>query len=1085
MTQQQLTGDALDNAPPDPVSQRVPPSVAYAGNSDALDNAPPDPVYPAEVSKTGLTTEPVAGWGKALENLSAHFALGAGGIAKSVAGLGLAAGGSFDDAQQMVETHSLMQAQSDSQDYGNSQGFDLISKQFGGFVAEQLPQMGLGGVVMATGAGVAAIAGAPLAAGVGIGAALFAGTMAIGNHMYNDMQRGTDVNTSRVGALGAGVANAAIAYITGGVLARNVEGATAAALASPSIKAALLNTAKRLAVSAGVQFTGGELSAFVDGVTTYIVTRTSHDAKPYTGKEAMDDFGKATATNFGTAVTFGAGGEALGLGIGRVFKNHVDRAQALQAYLDRVNANVIAKNQQQLANHAAMVMGLNIPHTVKITALQGLVSATERANLVEQAVAAVKIKQGANPLKPGDVEIKDNPLESKEHLQGFLQKTAARISPWSRTFGQPFVTLEGQLAIAFQDIPEFQALSEKFGTSKAVEMALTLRREYSDMYYGHLSKVTGLKPAKVQDLEFKALKVELSIDHVDATGKHATLELTAGQALQYLLWTENDDARVALLEPFHLAKDGTKIGNGFSLDTVRALRDALYDADPNYLKAFHGLKAFYDDIGPMLKHDFEAIYPGETLDLQYNYGGSIYRDGVEEVTMPEDTLKPLVPGGEIKNPRFTNERGPSKIFIEKRDAFQNAANRVRQQAQWRAMAEAAPLWHDLVNNKQFKHALETKFPRLFQAIKQNYIDTINGVPAAQKHFSKWLSTVMKARAFSKLAAKPLQMGKHMWTLGNFFSFYEFRGKPIPPDAFTSGVLDAHLHWKQAITQIFSWDEVKNRYATPENIVAQLNADSMSPGEVRTQRFFMKPFEVGDKYALVVGTHAVYEYVLEQTGDAALAKTEAVKAFKNVLASGAMDQQSSLSRSPLGKAAMQFKQPETRLAQHVLERWRKYANFRTPENLQYAMRAHILSALAAAFFILPETVVATGTALATGSPQAGKNEGELWFRFVQRLELGNMFPLIEDAMTTANTIVTNAATGSNHPVYDFTVAPAASLESIAKATKDSIEWIEGKGSLHLVYKTALDAIGAANLAGIGAPEAPVRGVDWLSQILGFE
>lgn len=1076
--------DALDNAPP--------PAVKGAVTFDDMDTAPPPQVAVPQVSGTGQSVEPVSGWAQGWKNFTAHWTLGASSITKAGAGWQLATDDSktFEDAQHDVMTDTVVQAQHDAEDYGNGPGFVQAAQKFGGMITEQLPTMGLGAGGASLGAGAALLAGGvaagPLVLGAAAGGAVVFGSVAAGHAVYDLMQRGVDRNSARVAGLAAGIANAAITYASGGALGKGATEAGAMVMQSPPVKQAVLEVAKRLAANTGVQIGAGELSALADGVMKYVATQVSTGAKRYTGQEALDDFTRASMQTFMTAPFMSATGELTGAVVGRVFKGPAERAKAMQDWFNRESAAIQQKHMQNLMTNAAQVLQSPLIPTIKAAAIKQLMSDSERAKLVDTAALAAKAKPKANPAQGQAAALSDNPLENKERLSGFVTKTSQKIMPWSREFGQPSVTQEGQLAIAFQDTPGFEDLATKFGTTEAVEAVATHKREYTEIYNKNMEKATGLTPAKVQDLAHKALTDDLTVNHTDASGKQSTFELNADEAISFLLWSDNQDAQAALFEPFHLSKDGTKIGNGFSLDTVAKMKDALYDADKQYLSALDGLKGFYDEIGPILKNDYETIYPGETLNLQHNYGGSIHRDGATEVTANPDKLRPLIPGGEIRNPSFTNQRGPSKVQIQPRGAFQNAASRIRQQAQWRGMAEHAPLWSDLMENKPFKTAVETKFGKgLYKAIHQGYIDTVNGFGAEQGN--KWLNNVMKARAFSKLAFKAMQMFKHMNTLINF-SLFEFQGKPIPAADFTAGVLDAHAHWDAAVKQAFSWDEVKNRYANPEQILAQLNADSMTPGEARVQRAFMKPFELGDQYALIAGTHMVYKYVLKETGDAKLAKGEAVKAFKNFLASGSMDQQSALGRTSIGKAALQFKQPETRLAQNNLESWRRAANFPTPENVAKAVRTHMLTAVASAFFVLPETLFATGAGMMTGNMA---DAAEKQFRFWQHLTLSNQFPVIGDLLTSVHTVAVNNAekmvtgTNPNHRVFDFTVAPADSIESAVKLVGDAAKWIDGEGSLKLVYKTVLDSIGAANLVGKGFPEAPIRGADWASSILGLE
>lgn len=1207
--------DAMDTAPP--------PAVKGTISLDDMDTAAPPQVEQPQPSATGQSVEPVSGWAKGWKNFTGHWNLGVGSISKAGAGWQLATNDamSFEDAQHQVMTDAMVQSQHDSEDYGNIHAYTKMAAQFGGSITEQLPTMGLGAGGAALGAGAALLAGgvaaAPIVLGAAAGGAVVFGSVAAGHAVYDAMQRGVDRTNARYAGAAAGIANAAIAMASGGALGKGVTEAGGMILTSPPVKQMVMESAQRMAGQMGIQIAGGELSALTDSIIKYIATRASASATPYTYEEAKSDMLRATMQTFMMAPALVAGGEFTGALAGRVFKTPIERTNAMKQWFDAESKAIEQKHLQNLMVNANLVAQSNLPTHIKVKAISHMAAQVERAKLVDAAALAAKAKPKANPAAGQAPAMSDNPLENRERLSGFIEKTAQRVAPWSRTFGQPFMTQEGQLAIAFQDAPDMEPLATKLGTSEAVEAVHTYKRDYSAIYNQHMQKATGLTPADVQNLAHKALTDDLTINHTavfqssgakpfgltrkefesqawyqgDQSGgtnpssgwwsydpeyagrfasnrkpegavrvrlardfpselfqnpenkvteeivdqavvrkfkqtkavgqeqylyhnpaddaliphsaevpasatkdvygylqkqliekKQTALHLTAGEAISYLLWSDNQDAQAALFEPFRLSADGTKIGNGFSLDTVAKMKDALHDADPKYLAALDGLKDFYDTMGPILKADHDAL-TGGNLHLQTNYGGSVYRDGDVTLADKERNMTPLLPGGEVvRPPRFTNQRAASKVFIKPRDAFQNAATRVRQQAQWRGMAEHAPLWNDLISDIPFKTAVDTKFPGLFKAIEQGYVDTIHGFGAEQGN--AFFNLVMRARGFRKLAGKVVQTAKHMTTLTNF-AMYQFRGKPIPAADFTAGVLDAHAHWGSVVKQLFSWDEVKNRYAEPEKILAGLNSDSMSPRETRIQRAFMKPFELGDQYALIAGTHTVYKYVLKETGDAKIAKTEAVKAFKNFLASGSMDQQGAIMRTDAGKAVGQFKQPEIRLAQNTTEQWRKATNNPTPQNIANAVRTHMLSSIAAALFVLPETVVATGIGAVVGNNSAA---AEQQFRMWQRFQLGNVYPIIGDFLTNTHTAVTNygteLATGENpnHNMFEFTVAPFDSIESAAKLIGDAAHWAEGKGTVHLIWKTALDAIGATNAP---VPEALPRGGDALTQLLGVE
>lgn len=1389
----------LINAPPDPVPENITPSIEHADDLQSLINAPPDPDVPLKTSSTGLTKEPLQGWAVAYKGLSDRFTLGAGAINKGLSGWNLAIYDDvdFEQAKSTVETQAMLQAQQDKEDYANDHGyFEFANMKVsaadlgGGWLAEQLPTLGLGGGAALIGGGVAAVAGAPIAVGALGGAALLFGTLGAGQAVYDLTQHGVNRNTARLGGLVSGVANAALTYMGGAGAAKGVTGAAAAMLEQAPVKEALMATTKRMAESMGVQIAAGEAGALVNGIVKYIATRTSIDATPYTNQQAIDEFLQASLQTMVLAPTITASGEGAGAALGKINQHFApgEWAKAINKQLDKKLADLEVKRQSMLfgqaikeaeaenpvapkpvdqaeieaspqvqvldrqieARRAAnakelerllkakeeidaaraaeeqaqadntendfhgtsskinylgehtgsgernlfgpgfyVTASLNIAkqytrkgrgtsptvykvkwlgdkppklldldkplpkdlyeafldheehmpfpeelnnrpvtqlyavfkeamadnelysseayermemlvermknagfdgfthegggrvrkggerHQVKIyfdttklsieelppvkpkswletidandlprkieeanpvaplieerqrtvtelgtqaeaKALAEAVekqrqaiaarvekvfaptSADEMKALIDKALLASRVLPGAGKkllaaAKKAKVEGREltevetaaldkewllnmTPHEAKERLHGILSKYMTKHMPWARTAGYTAFNVAGKLGIVFQDVPNPEPLMRAFDPGPAVDRAQTLHRTYDDMLYDHLSKATGLSKAKVTDLGWKAAHQKIDVEYIGADNQRHPLKITADEAMSYLLWMKNTDALAALRD--------VKRGNGFTLktdllpgsdSTELVLQKALEDLNPNYVKALQGFETFYDEIGPIFKKVFEEQNPGVELNLQSFYGGTIRRRGMNRVETED--LVPTAPGQEfefsgksvgVNDPRFSRERGDSTVYIEPHGAFKNAADRTRVQAHYEAMVEPAKLWNALIRNDEFRYAVETKFGKhLYDSIYQSYKDVITGIPAAKQAYNGWVDRMMTSRSVIKLAAKPMQTLKHWTTLVNF-QLYKYDGQLIPGTEFSKGVLDYLANKGKADKMILGWDEVKNRYASVEQISTVIKPESMSPTAQRVQHATMAFFAKGDKDALLPGVWSVYKFVLKKTGDKELAKAEAISSFRNVLASGALDQISDWQKGPILRLFAQFKQPEMRLAQHVLEAQRKAANFPTTENIQAALRVRFISSVSAMLFVLPETLLTVAF-----KPDQAE---EAVFRMFQRFRLGNMFPALAEIATSTDTILHNAVFDMHYHHWKPTIGPLEAGTKTIDLVQDVIKLMEGEedDQLKLVFKTALDLIeGPGNAAGIGVPETPIK------------
>lgn len=695
----------------------------------------------------------------------------------------------------------------------------------------------------------------------------------------------------------------------------------------------------------------------------------------------------------------------------------------------------------------------------------------ETQSIIDKLIVAARIKKGAaeaqyEAAKKAQAEGRELTEAEKKALdrQTFIEETAdkepefsktekkgwlARYNPFSRTAGFFNGPLRTKLKILVQDAPPEQQreLLKLMDAGAAVDHAAVLNHAYLDLFYGHIEDATGLNRAQVENLGWKAKQTK-TVTCLGRDGEPMTLTLSIDEMMKYLMQMKNAKAKVGLQK-----------GNGYTTkdelpegaDSTEAVFErTVLRADPQYGRVMEATEIFYEQMGETLKAAYEKFNPGKTLIPEPKYGGIVIRENMTERAMGDD-LTPFMPGDELEktpgtnlakgNPAFTKERGATGERIQKDGLFGAARRRCRQQAYYEAMTEPSRLWNAALNDAKLSFAARAKFgEEYWKSLKNHYKDIVQGLPRAQGQFNAAVDALMTSRSFQILGGKILQSVKHLTTLFQF-SLYRFNGEFIPADVLLKGIVDAHGD-KAIRDTLMNWPEVKERYAT-DNLSGMTDPDALSPRFQRLKqgKLGMAWFAMGDRPALLRGTYAVYKWVLSRTGDPVQAKAEAVSAFRNILASGAMDQLSDFSRAPIAKIWAQFGQPAAQLRAHEIDAWREAANFRTEANLRAAMRTTIISHIAAGLFVLPEAIIYQFTA-------EQKDADRKAAQFLEHLMAGNLFP-IEDAV-----FQTVVAGRDPDDIYTSWLASVAQVAHDFTSDEDNGPYEIMTKAIHIIQATAV-------------------------------
>ncbi|MDE2101820.1 MAG: hypothetical protein KGL39_31530 [Patescibacteria group bacterium] len=629
-------------------------------------------------------------------------------------------------------------------------------------------------------------------------------------------------------------------------------------------------------------------------------------------------------------------------------------------------------------------------------------------------------------------------------------------------------TLAGLLRYVFSDAPPDQVedLVAALDVDKAANKAANNRRIYNELIHVYLQEATGLKRAEVEKLVHKAANTQISGEF--SNGK--TFHLSADQAMSYILWSENADAQAALY---------SENGNGFPRDFELTLTDAIKGSGADgqkMLDALDGLRGFYDEMGVILKDAHDRATGGD-LPLQQNYGGTIYRQGSRE-RLPEG-LTPFMPGEEVtqSGPGVqkdtigeAKERGASEDYIEPRGAFLNAAQHGGRVAQYEAMILDSRFWDALLKDPDFRQGVVTKYgDRTLQMIENRYMDAVHGVPAAQKAHAEVIDNIMRANRVRVLGANPLYTAMHWFTISNFF-LARYKGRRIPSGSLAEGMLDYWLNRDKANKEILSWPEVQTRY-TDANNLGGIASGEAHPTISRFEQWAMKQFELGDKPALAWGSWAVYQHVLNMTGDPAAAKTAAVEAFQNVLTSGSAHQWTDVTTNPKTKGLVQFKQPELRLRQHGKEAKLRAEKYPTAENVKDALATEAIARFAAVTFRTPQIAYHMVEAAITHNPTALSAS---LLRAGKTAVLGNMFPLLGDAAEMLADHVVSKSTGLTIHSHEASMPVLDSVNAAGKLSGDVFS--DKPWSMHRVIRTICDGVQLGQASGYSIPTAPLEWID---------
>jgi len=721
---------------------------------------------------------------------------------------------------------------------------------------------------------------------------------------------------------------------------------------------------------------------------------------------------------------------------------------------------------------------------------------------VNKAALAARIMPGAGkalaeaektgkPVEPGKVELPSRPEQINKKALGFVNDALSNFG-LGRTSYIHQSTQNGKLAKVFQDVPDGEKLVKTFSPDDAVNNFETFHRNLDDIAANNLSKATGLSRYELEWLSYNAMTApEIKGEYLDANNTPQQFSLTPDKMLEALDLMKNEDALAAIRA--RPTKENPEWGNNMTIrrDMLPELEEksaqavfenALDLANPHYRQALEGGKAFYDEAGPRLQKFVKAV-EGRDMELQENYGGYLRRLGVAEKN-PE-SLVPVNPleeqGGqgrantEQQAPGFTKERGPSKVAVEFQGFFYKLNKRIRQQAQYEAMAGPSKLWQGLLDNQEFRYAVKQKFGQeTLDSLENGYKDIVHGTARSQTAFSNLVDGIMRMQLIKKLGLKPIQALKHYMTIVNG-ALYRHEGEFIPPDEYLKGIADANANWAKVSKEVLSWPEVQNRYSLKNvgQIGAVTTSPTMNPAMNKAEQIAMLPFTVGDKPAVINIAHSVYRWVLNKTGDKALAQREGVRAFQETLAGGNRAVLSDMSKDNVGRMFAQFKQPEMRLAEHDNRAWTQFFNHQTPENFKAAIYTSVLTHFARFMFNVPSVLVAAaGTGLGI---EALGNKDELAntaYRAVQSLLLGNMNPIVGDVIYQAMTKSINAVAQTHFYAPEIKPPFFDMFDKYGDTMADVIKYMAGnkEATLNNIMSTVLHAA-----QGLPAPipETPIK------------
>ena len=315
----------------------------------------PPVVPPLGQSPTKLSYEPKPGWQKGyVSMLQDHLQQGMSGAAASVNGYGILIGvNTAANAKKQVETADYAQATQNIHDYANGDGYkQFLANIGGGWEAGQVPSLGAVGAGMGFGAGAALLLGTPPGWGIAFGGGAIMGALAAGHMMYDQhVNRGVDLNTSKVAALASGIGAYALGILGGK--------ATATALGAAS-SAGVTTLAGRLVANMKVQIPATLVQNLQDSVIKFVSTNAAGVDRPYTLADGMRDMSEAAVQTFATAPINAAGTEVVGRLAGSATVNNflseergsaspfsILPEEAVKALQDKLDEMVAAKKQER------------------------------------------------------------------------------------------------------------------------------------------------------------------------------------------------------------------------------------------------------------------------------------------------------------------------------------------------------------------------------------------------------------------------------------------------------------------------------------------------------------------------------------------------------------------------------------------------------------------------------------------------------------------------------------------------------------------------------------------------------------------
>jgi len=297
-------------------------------------------------SASKRSREPVPGWQSGFKAFTDRLTIGGASANKASAGWMLAAGGDMKEAQDMVNTQAVLEAQEDTEDYINTHAHQQLFRlrdlpgwnqkdnsgmhmsDLPGWLIESIPSLGQAGAGMFYGGLAGSVFGVGgIAVGAFIGGAAATGMTIFGSHVYDQMQRGVPKDAAILGGALSGTIGGVASTIGFGVLGKSIPSVSRAMLNSPTFREASAKVFGIMGKSLALDLGANETQALLETSTKYLETLVTHPTNPYTMQDALSEFTMASIQGAVLAGTLSTAGTTAGVTAGmkaRTMQMHIE-----------------------------------------------------------------------------------------------------------------------------------------------------------------------------------------------------------------------------------------------------------------------------------------------------------------------------------------------------------------------------------------------------------------------------------------------------------------------------------------------------------------------------------------------------------------------------------------------------------------------------------------------------------------------------------------------------------------------------------------------------------------------------------------